>query len=117
MDDNMMKITPTDRPARIDTALINSTVGKVQPPSAVTAKYPVSNKEVMNTKTVNDAVNKLNDIMSGADIQIKVVNNKAFVQVIDAQNSKVIRQIPNEEAVAIAKSIDRLTGLLINRKA
>ena len=113
----MMKITPTDRPAGMDTAIINSAVGKVQPASAVTATSPVSNKDVMNTKTVNDAISKLNDIMSGADIQIKVVNNKAFVQVIDAQNSKVIRQIPNEEAVAIAKSIDRLTGLLINKKA
>lgn len=113
----MMKITTTDRPAGMDTAIINSAVGKAQPAAAVTATPPVSNKEVMNTKTVNDAISKLNDIMSGADIQIKVVNNKAFVQVIDAQNSKVIRQIPNEEAVAIAKSIDRLTGLLINRKA
>lgn len=112
-----MKITPTDRPASIDAAILNHAVGKVQPASAVTAPSPVANKEVMDTKTVNEAISKLNNIMSGADIQIKVVNNKAYVQVIDSQNAKVIRQIPNEEAVAIAKSIDRLTGLLINRKA
>jgi hypothetical protein len=39
-----------------------------------------------------------------------------IIKVVDTATDTVIRQIPSEEAIAIAKSIDKMQGLLINHK-
>lgn len=39
------------------------------------------------------------------------------VKVVDTETEEVLRQFPSEEMLAISKSIDRMQGLLINRKA
>jgi len=39
------------------------------------------------------------------------------VKVIDTATQEVVRQIPSEELMSIARSIDKLQGLLLNRKA
>jgi flagellar protein FlaG len=44
--------------------------------------------------------------------------NKTVVKVVDKQTGELIRQIPSEETVAIARSIDRFQrSLLLNQKA
>ncbi len=58
---------------------------------------------------------------------IKLFNNKLVfeyeeemeemvVKVIDGDTGKMIRQIPNEEIVRLSKNIDKLDGLLIDKK-
>lgn len=42
---------------------------------------------------------------------------KTVVRVVDATTKEVIRQIPTEEVLSIAKAIDRLQGLLLRQKA
>lgn len=42
---------------------------------------------------------------------------KTVVRVVDATTQEVIRQIPTEEVLSIAKAIDRLQGLLLRQKA
>lgn len=42
---------------------------------------------------------------------------KTVVKVVDKETGDMIRQIPSEEALAIAKALDRLQGLLIRQKA
>lgn len=42
---------------------------------------------------------------------------KTIITVVDAVTKEVIRQIPGEEIVAIAKAIDRMQGLLLKQKA
>lgn len=39
------------------------------------------------------------------------------VKVIDTATREVVRQIPSEELMSIAHSIDKLRGLLLNQKA
>lgn len=41
---------------------------------------------------------------------------KTIVKVVDASTDKVIRQIPSEEIITIAKALDKLQGLLIEQK-
>jgi flagellar protein FlaG len=44
--------------------------------------------------------------------------NKTIVKVVDKQTGELVRQIPSEETVAIARSIDRFQrSLLLNQKA
>lgn len=53
------------------------------------------------------------------DLQFSIdkETGKTIISVVDAVTHEVIRQIPGEEILAIAKAIDRMQGLLINREA
>lgn len=42
---------------------------------------------------------------------------KTIVTIVDAETNEVIRQIPGDEVLAIARAIDRMQGLLIRQKA
>lgn len=42
---------------------------------------------------------------------------KTVVKVMDMDTNKVLRQFPTEEVLAMAKSLDKLQGLLLNQKA
>lgn len=42
---------------------------------------------------------------------------KTVIRVVDSATKEVIRQIPNEEVLAIARAMDRLQGLLLKGKA
>ncbi|MCO5098000.1 MAG: flagellar protein FlaG [Rhodocyclaceae bacterium] len=42
---------------------------------------------------------------------------KTVIRVVDSTTKEVIRQIPNEEVLAIARAMDRLQGLLLKGKA
>lgn len=43
--------------------------------------------------------------------------NKTVVRVIDSESGELIRQIPSEEVMAIAKSIGQMQGMLLKQKA
>ena len=40
-----------------------------------------------------------------------------IVKVLDKESKEVIRQMPSEEMLRIAKSIDKIVGVLLNQKA
>lgn len=42
---------------------------------------------------------------------------KTVVKVVDASTDEVIRQIPSEEIISIAKALDKLQGLLLKQEA
>lgn len=42
---------------------------------------------------------------------------QTIVKVIDTTTKEIVRQIPSEELLTIAHSIDKLKGLLLSRKA
>ena len=43
-------------------------------------------------------------------------SDRVVVRIVDTQTKQTIRQIPSEEMLAISKSLDQLTGLLIQQK-
>lgn len=68
-----------------------------------------------------EAVAQLNDFVknSPSDLQFSVDKESGMriIKVVDAETKEVIRQIPAEEIVEIAKAISRLQGLLIRQTA
>ncbi len=54
-----------------------------------------------------------------SDLQFSVNNdtNQVVVTVIDSQTKEVIRQIPSEEMIAIAKTLDSIKGLFLKQSA
>lgn len=83
--------------------------------STETSAQPVS-KEALDA-----AVNKLNEFVAPA-LQSIVFSmdselDRMVVKVIDTSTQKVLRQIPNEEVLAISRTLDKLQGLVIRQTA
>ena len=67
------------------------------------------------------ALGKISESLGPHALSIQFIpdtdSGKTIVKVIDKQTQELIRQIPSEEVLAIAKSLDRLQGMLMRQKA
>jgi len=96
--------------ALVSTAGLKS-LGKVED------KEPVK----VDKAALDAAVKKLNEFVAPAlqTIQFSVdqESERMVVKVVDTATQKVLRQIPNEEVLAISKTLDKLQGLVIRQTA
>ncbi len=51
------------------------------------------------------------------DFSVDDSSGKTIVCVTDRESGELIRQIPSEEMLAIAQSLDKMQGLLLRQKA
>lgn len=69
---------------------------------------------------VKEAAARINEFVESmtTDIQFSVdkETNRTVVKVLSRKNGEVIRQIPSEEVLKIAKVLDELEGLIIREK-
>jgi flagellar protein FlaG len=72
---------------------------------------------IQKNLTIDQAVSKTNSFLAGGSVQFLVDGDKTIVKVIDPKTNQIIRQIPSEEAIAIAENLDKLQGMLINSRA
>lgn len=65
-------------------------------------------------QAANEFISHVND-----NLQFSVDDDtgKTIIKVVDSTTNEVIKQIPSEEMIAIAKAMDKLKGLLIQQKA
>ncbi len=67
------------------------------------------------------AVKKLNEHVAPAlqtiEFFLDQESKRMIVKVVDTETQKVLRQIPNEEVVAMSKTLDKLQGLVIRQTA
>lgn len=70
---------------------------------------------------VREVVHSVNNALKTLSRQIEFSMDQdtgtAVVKVVDQDTHEVLRQIPSEEMLNIAKSLDRLVGLLVRDKA
>ena len=70
---------------------------------------------------VGDAVKKINEGMRASSQSLEFAidedSKDIVVKIIDQGTREVVRQIPSVEALEIAKSIDKMRGLLISQTA
>ncbi|MFD0912330.1 flagellar protein FlaG [Methylophilus luteus] len=75
--------------------------------------------DVLDKATLTGAVNKLNEYVAPAlqtiEFSIDDESDRIVVKVVDTETQKVLRQIPNEEVLAISKTLDKLRGLVIRQ--
>jgi flagellar protein FlaG len=51
------------------------------------------------------------------EFNVDQASGKTIVRVVDLETQQVIRQIPSEEMVELARVLERLEGLLLNKHA
>lgn len=75
----------------------------------------------LSAEKLEAAVDRLNEMMKSSQRSLNFSVDKAseqvVVQVRDLSTDQVIRQIPNEEALRFAESLDRMMGLIFNEEA
>lgn len=59
----------------------------------------------------------VNNLAQNLQFSIDEDTGKTVVKILDSQTQEVIRQFPSEEAIAIARTLDKVQGLLFNDKA
>lgn len=101
-------------PNVVDTANSSAPTIKVAPDAVQAVTRPV---DINQVKHAVDKVNKVVQAM-GTDLRFTVDEDTGIhvVKVIDLADKSVIRQIPSEEMLAIAKGLDQLQGLLVKQK-
>lgn len=67
-------------------------------------------------KRTRELAAELNQMMESSNTKLTFVVDqqlkKAIIKVVDAETNKVIRQIPSEDSLRVAKKVSRLMGIL-----
>lgn len=103
----------------------NTPAPQVQNIAATQISNPVNQAEASQKtytrEQVNQAVEAINKTIQSAsqnlEFSVDGDTSGVVVKVVDQQTRQVLRQIPTEEALEIAKSLDKLQGLLIKQTA
>lgn len=74
-----------------------------------------------NSEQLNQAVKQIQDVITKTANRLEFSIDEdlgvSIVKVVDSESKKVIRQIPSEEVMKIAKALDSLQGLLVKQQA
>ena len=85
-----------------------------EPQAAEKAAQPSSEQLNQAVKQIQDVITKsANSLQFSIDEDLGV----SIVKVVDTESKKVLRQIPSEEVLKIAKALDTLQGLLVKQQA
>lgn len=103
------------------TAAGNATTTNTITEQAVTAVNDTQKSENNDPNALNSAVNKVQEfvgpVASSIEFSIDEDSGKTVVKVVDKETDEVIRQIPSEEMLELAKALDKLQGILLKQKA
>ena len=75
----------------------------------------------VSREALEAAVDKLNEFVAPAlqtiEFSMDSELDRMVVKVVDTATKQVLRQIPNEEVLAISRTLDKLQGLVIRQTA
>ena len=101
----------TANPAQQDSGTIRA---KNSTQSAAPAS-PVSRSGL--DSAVKDVQKFLQTANTNLDFSVDKDTDKLVVKVVDPSTQQVIKQIPSEDMLALAKALDKFKGLLVSQKA
>ena len=90
-------------------------------PAQVKAETKNAQPALIDEAMLSKAVKMLNEHVAPAlqsiEFSLDQETDRMIVKVIDTDTKKVLRQIPNEEVIAISKTLGKLQGLMIRQTA
>jgi flagellar protein FlaG len=109
---------------RTGTAVIASSESQREKPAlprvAVPAPKPAPAAKPTQEQ-VKEAVEEIqrNISSNSTDLQFSVdsASGRTIVRIVDTETREIVRQIPTEEVMKMARALDRMQGLLFNGKA
>ncbi len=74
----------------------------------------------LTVKEVLEVVQRANEALSSNQSNLKFLvdsdNGQPIVQIVDKETQEVLRQIPSVEMLKIAKSIEKMQGVLLSKE-
>lgn len=111
--------TPTPRelvaPSGTARTETNSTAGVSKTQASAQQLPPPALEDVQ--KAMEEVRKVVAPVAESLQFSIDADSGRTVVKIMDASTDEVIRQIPSEEVLAMAKALDKLQGLLIKQKA
>ncbi|WP_286239999.1 flagellar protein FlaG [Neptuniibacter halophilus] len=93
----------------------------VEPQQSERFQEQAKESQEMSVEKLEAAIDRLNEMMKSGqrslNFSVDKTSDEVVVQVRDLSTDEVIRQIPNEEALRFAESLDRMMGLIFNEEA
>ncbi|WP_112354182.1 flagellar protein FlaG [Shewanella benthica] len=94
----------------------NTLVKAVEEVEKSATEEPKMNEEELQ-KLVEDLSSMMSVMRKGLAFKIDEDSGTSVVSVMDIESGDLIRQIPNEEALKLAKKLTEVTGLLMKTEA
>ncbi len=92
----------------------------VEPPKNERLQQQAKESQEVSTQKLDAAIDRLNQMMESSQrslsYSVDKTSDKVVVQVKDYTTDQVVRQIPTEEALKFAESLDRMLGMLFDEK-
>lgn len=108
-------------PAPISTGRKISTPDTDITSSSISTASDTINNKPKSEEQIQQAVQKIQGVVDNLahnlHFSIDEDTGKTVIKVMDTHTKEVIRQIPTEEAINIARTLDKVQGLLFNDKA
>jgi flagellar protein FlaG len=90
-------------------------------PEAIVSMPRKTGTETIKPEQIQDAVDQIQEftqtLTQNLNFSIDEGTGKTVIKVMDAQTQEVIRQIPSEEAINIARALGEIKGLLFSDQA
>jgi flagellar protein FlaG len=97
------------------------TVAVRPPPATQPSSTQVQAVQAPSAASLMDAVARtraaVREVASSLEFSVDGDTGKTVVRIVDASTQELIRQIPSEEMLSIARNMDRFEGLLFKSKA
>lgn len=107
---------PTPAPQTAATAIATPPAVSAAAPTAQPLSEQPTALELVQ-QAMEDVRKAITPVAQDLLFSIDEDTGKTIVKVVDASTDEVIRQIPSEEIISIAKALDKLQGLLVQQKA
>lgn len=92
-------------------------IDKIEKTQSVENKQPAE----VSKAALDAAVKKINEFVlpsvQAVEFSVDQESDRMVVKVVDTETKATLRQIPNEDALAISKTLDKLQGLIIRQTA
>lgn len=119
---NIQAVTSMNGMRSVVDVVSNSNKAEASAPTPIGNNAPpVERQGTSSLQQVQEAVQKTNDFIrpfNGAlRFEVEPDTNETIVKIIDQETKEVVKQIPSEEMINLAKALDQLKGLLVKQQA
>lgn len=105
-------------PAPVQSSAPVARSGSIETVAASTAPVKTDRNKPEQVKDAAQQIEQFTqNIAQNLKFSVDEDTGKTVVKIVDSQTQEVIRQIPSEEAISIARTLDKVQGLLLNGKA
>lgn len=107
--------TPVQQPSPVSLKAAETPAPEL---TAQAVQRPAAEPSMDQVKQAVQDINKsMRSLSQGLEFSIDADTKQTIVKVIDPQTKEIIRQMPSQDALEIAKALDQVLGKLIKEKA